>query len=136
MPHVLKLEKETDLPMPKGQDDAARRFYGKLLGLREVMKTPGERGVWFDAKGTLLRLRYTDPMPAPTTEVKAHLHVDNAEGFRVAAQNARLRAWDAPAITGTRGLIVSDPFGNRLELREYRTAAARERVAEDAGPDE
>lgn len=135
MPRVLKLEEPADLPMPRAQEDVARRFYGRILGLKEVMKAPGERGVWFDVSGVPLRLRVAEPVPPSTTEVKARLRVDSAESFRQAATVARYRVYDAPAVTGTRAVILLDPFGNRVELREWREGAgAGTRVAEEAGP--
>lgn len=135
MARVLKLDEDADLPMPRGQDEAARKFYGRILGLRETMRAPGERGVWFDVHGKKLRLRVADPMPPPSDSVKAHLEVDNVESIRQATLAARGRAWDAPAMAGTKGAILGDPFGNRVEIREYRPGASRERVLvrEEAG---
>ncbi len=135
VPRVLKFDAPAVLAMPKGQEEAARRFYGKVLGLREIMKTPGERGVWFDLAGTTLKLRVDDAFAHPGEAVRAKLAVDNVEGFRQAAVAGRVRTWDAPAITGTRAVILGDPFGNRVELREFKAGAtgALERVREDVG---
>lgn len=137
MPRVLSSDHPADLPMARGQEEVARKFYGRILGLREVMKTPGERGVWFDIGGVPFRLRVADPLPPPSTETKAKLRVDKAEPFRQALNVARYRAYDAPAIRGTKALIALDPFGNRVELREYLPGAAAqggERVSERADP--
>lgn len=134
MPRVLSSDHPADLPMAKGQEEVARKFYGRILGLREVMKTPGERGVWFDVGGVPLRLRVAEPLPAPSNDVKAKLRVDNAEGFRQALNVARYRAYDAVALKGTKALVALDPFGNRVELRQYLAGASGERVSERADP--
>jgi catechol 2,3-dioxygenase-like lactoylglutathione lyase family enzyme len=133
MARVVKLEDNVDLPMKKGDEDVARKYYGRILGLRETMKAPGERGVWFQIGDTQLRLRAGDAAPEYSDAVKAFLEVDNAESYRRALQQARYRVWDAPSITGTRGVVTADPFGNRLELREYKPGheGARERVREE-----
>lgn len=134
MPRVLSSDHPADLVMARGQEEAARKFYGRILGLREVMKPAGERGVWFDVAGIPLRLRIADPLPAGSTEVRAKLRVDNAEGFRQALNVARYRAYDAIALKGTKALVALDPFGNRVELRQYLAGATGERVNEANEP--
>lgn len=104
--------------MPRGGEADARNYYGRILGLREVMKPPGERGLWFDVAGRSLKLRVTEPFPQPTTAVLAKFVVDDAEALRKAHDKARFRHYDAPPVVGTRGFWGLDPFGNRLEFRQ------------------
>jgi catechol 2,3-dioxygenase-like lactoylglutathione lyase family enzyme len=107
------------LAMPAGEEDAARAFYGELLGIPEVPKPPrlaARGGCWFE-RG----------------ELKVHLGVENDfrparkahPAFRVKdlpALVARLGAADVPvvddAMEGHHRVYVEDPFGNRLELLE------------------
>jgi catechol 2,3-dioxygenase-like lactoylglutathione lyase family enzyme len=95
---------------PPGCEEAARAFYGGLLGLRELEKPDALRargGVWFE-----------------------HLHVGVEDNFRPARKAhpasrvddldelaARIGdvEWD-DAVPGVRRFYASDPFGNRLEL--------------------
>lgn len=114
------------LAMPAGGEDAARRFYGGLLGLAEVSKPEPMRasgGVWFEP-GIHLGVE-ADFRPAR----KAH------PGLRMAdldATVARLEAagagveWDT-RWPGVRRLYTHDPFGNRLELLATPTGRARRR---------
>jgi catechol 2,3-dioxygenase-like lactoylglutathione lyase family enzyme len=106
------------LAMPDGEEERAREFYGKLLGMAEIPKPPElakRGGCWFES-GT----------------VQIHLGVE--AGFRPArkahpalrcrqyeALTARLRAAGAEvaedfSIPEVRRAHIFDPFGNRIEL--------------------
>ena len=120
MPRVVAKDAGESVPMPPGQEAEARRFYGQLLGLRETMKPPGEKGVWFQVEGgTFKVLPRADHKPTPQAEPLARFRVDKAEPLRMALDKARIRHYDAPHVPGTRGFYAHDPFGNRVELREY-----------------
>jgi GNAT superfamily N-acetyltransferase len=101
---------------PAGGEDAARAFYGELLGLEELAKPERLRergGVWFAVGDQQLHVGIEQPF---TPAHKAHpaLAVPGAGDLSVLA--ARLEAagreiaWDGPRF------YVDDPFGNRLEL--------------------
>lgn len=118
MPRVLGLEQGEQVFMPVGGEAQARRFYGQILGLRETMKAPGEKGVWFQTAEGVLKVTPQASFEASREKPVARFRVDSAEGLRAALDRARLRVWDAPHEVGTRGFYASDPFGNRVELRE------------------
>jgi len=98
------------LAAPPGCEAEARRFFGELLGMREVEKPPAlaaRGGVWFE-----------------------HLHIGVEEGFRPArkahpafavddldALASRLGdvTWDEE-LPGRRRFYAQDPWGNRLEF--------------------
>ena len=118
MPKVLAKEAGEGVTMPAGGEADARRYYGQLLGLREAMKPPGERGVWFQTTEGLFKV-----VPSPThkpaqDKPQARFRVDKAEAMRMALDKARYRHYDAPPEAGTRGFYALDPFGNKIELRE------------------
>lgn len=124
MPKVLAKESGDVVHMPPGQEAEARRFYGQVLGLKETMKPPGEKGVWFSGGGpqggVFKVLPKADHRPPATHgEPLARFRVDKAEPLRMALDKARYRHYDAPHVPGTRGFYAHDPFGNRVELREY-----------------
>ncbi|MHB8603610.1 MAG: VOC family protein [Thermoplasmatota archaeon] len=126
MARVVRFVTTSDLAMPRGAEQVARGFYGRMLGMREVMKPAGERGVWFKGEGGELRLKVVEPMPANPPgggPVRAELEVDDAETLRKALLAARYRAYDAPPVAGTRGFFALDPFGNKLELRQKLAGA-------------
>jgi catechol 2,3-dioxygenase-like lactoylglutathione lyase family enzyme len=106
------------LAAPAGCENAARRFFGELLGLEELGKPDSLQtrgGIWFRCGAQQLHIG-VDSEFAPAR--KAH------PAFQVRAYDAlveRLRgagvAVDADdTIPGVRRCFVHDPFGNRIEL--------------------
>jgi catechol 2,3-dioxygenase-like lactoylglutathione lyase family enzyme len=116
--------------MPRGGEPAARRFYGELLGLREVTKPSalaGRGGCWFAGPaGVAVHLGVEEPFgPA----VKAHPCFVVAD---LAATRQRLADAGAVAEPDDAGLgvdrcYVRDPFGNRIELLARRDAGFSEK---------
>ena len=108
---------------PDGCEDAARRFYGVLLGLEELEKPPllaARGGAWFRLGAQELHVGVADDFVAAG---KAHpaLRVASVEALEALA--ARLGAeglevaWPDPReIPDTSRFFVHDPWGNRLEL--------------------
>jgi catechol 2,3-dioxygenase-like lactoylglutathione lyase family enzyme len=118
---ILGLD-HVQLAAPAGCEEAARRFFGELLGLEEIDKPPGVRasgGVWFRCGAQELHIGVAEPFLAAA---KAH------PGLRVAADELgplaeRLRGVGAPVrwderIPERRRFFTEDPWGNRLELTE------------------
>ena len=101
--------------IPPSGEDAARRFYAGLLGLREMEKPEPMRatgGVWFEP-GVHLGVEQ-DFTPAH----KAHPGLRVADLDVIAARLADAGAdveWDE-RWPGVRRFYTRDPFGNRLEL--------------------
>ena len=101
--------------IPPGGEDAARRFYAGLLGLREMEKPEPMRatgGVWFEP-GVHLGVE-RDFAPAR----KAHPGLRVADLDAIAARLADAGSdveWDE-RWPGVRRFYTRDPFGNRLEL--------------------
>lgn len=108
---------------PVGCEAAARRFYGSLLGLEEIVKPPllaARGGVWFRVGSQELHVGVADPFMAAT---KAHPALRVASRAKLAQLAARLEehdievSWpDAEEIPGSLRCYVHDPFGNRIEL--------------------
>jgi catechol 2,3-dioxygenase-like lactoylglutathione lyase family enzyme len=108
---------------PPGSEDAARDFYGRLLGLEEVPKPPRlavRGGVWFRVGEQELHVGVAHDFVAAT---KAH------PAFRVGSVEALVGlaerlieagvavGWADPAeIPGSSRFFVTDPWGNRVEL--------------------
>jgi catechol 2,3-dioxygenase-like lactoylglutathione lyase family enzyme len=101
---------------PAGGEEAARTFYGELLGLPELPKPERLRargGAWFAVGDQQLHVGIEEPF-APARKAHPALAMPGASELRVLA--ARLQeaghpvSWDGPRF------YVEDPFGNRLEL--------------------
>lgn len=118
MPKALSKEHGDGVAMPAGGEADARRFYGQILGLRETMKPPGEKGVWFQCDTGLFKVLPRADFKPAQDKPQARFRVDKAEAMRMALDKARFRHYDAPPEAGTRGFYALDPFGNKVELRE------------------
>ena len=122
MPKALSKEMGEGVRMPVGGEAEARRFYGQMLGLKETMKTPGEKGVWFQCDSGLFKVLPSAEFKPAQDKPQARFRVDKAEAMRMALDKARFRHYDAPHEVGTRGFYAHDPWGNRIELRERPNA--------------
>ena len=106
---------------PAGEEARARRFYGELLGLREVPKPESLRengGMWFEApNGGQVHLSIeTDLALHPRRHFA--FRVDDLARARRGLEREGVRAEDASEITGWKRCYVFDPFGNKIELDE------------------
>ena len=107
--------------IPAGGEQAARTFYGALLGMTELPKPPalaGRGGCWFTAGAAVLHLGVEEPFhPAG----KAHpaftvTDLDALFDRLAAAGHAGTRA--DGELPGIRRFHVLDPFGNRIEFQQ------------------
>ncbi len=116
--------------MPDGAQEAARAFYGGLLGLEEK---PFPRSlahlnlVWFVAGDNEMELHFfpTDlHQPADTRHLC--LEVEDLESYRRRLVEAGHEIIEAETIPNRPRFFSHDPFGNRLEfttiLGDYREA--------------
>ncbi len=110
------------LAMPAGEEEAARRFYGDLLGMKEAEKPPklaARGGCWFQGNGFQVHLGVEkDFRPAK----KAHpcFRVANLDTLEQTLSAAGYEViWDSE-IPGVRRFYSQDPFGNRIEFQQER----------------
>ncbi|MCC7019809.1 MAG: VOC family protein [Ardenticatenales bacterium] len=107
------------LAIPAGGEDAARAFYGGLLGMREVAKPAalaGRGGVWFaldDGRQVHLGVEAGFVAAAKAHPAFVANDIDAvADALRAAGYGV---AWD-DGLAPRRRLYVGDPFGNRVEV--------------------
>jgi catechol 2,3-dioxygenase-like lactoylglutathione lyase family enzyme len=104
---------------PLGGEAEARGFYGRLLGMPELPKPEPIRargGCWFAAGAQELHIGVEDPF-APARKAHPGLVVSDLDAIRRRFDEAGVEYEDDAKIEGVDRLFVSDPFGNRLELR-------------------
>jgi len=109
------------LAAPPGCEPEARRFFGELLGLREVEKPAalrGRGGAWF-AVGAGQQLHVgIDPQFTPERKAHPALRVGAGEleslAERLIAAGVPV-VWDE-LIPDQQRFYCDDPWGNRLEL--------------------
>ena len=105
---------------PPGCEDAARAFYGDLLGLAELPKPPvlaARGGCWFAAGAQQLHVGVETEF-APARKAHPGLVVDDLEALRERLRAAGQEPREDDTIPGTRRFYAEDPFGNRLEFRQ------------------
>ena len=104
---------------PRGCEDEARAFYGRLLGREEIPKPEPLRargGVWFRVRGQELHIGVEEPF-APARKAHPGLVADDLDDFRAVLVAAGHEVRGDDLLPGRR-LYVHDPFGNRLEIRQ------------------
>lgn len=106
------------LAMPKGEEDAARAFYGNLLGLKEIEKPPNLRtrgGLWFELGARQLHLGVeANFAPAKKAHPAFLVHDLDLLKKRLATAGFSI-SYDEP-LRGYDRFFSNDPFGNRLEF--------------------
>jgi catechol 2,3-dioxygenase-like lactoylglutathione lyase family enzyme len=105
---------------PAGCEEAARVFYGELLGMQELPKPEAIRargGCWFRAGIQELHVGVEEGF-APARKAHPGLVVSDLGAIRSRFAGGGVVYEDDAKIAGIDRLFVSDPFGNRLELRE------------------
>jgi catechol 2,3-dioxygenase-like lactoylglutathione lyase family enzyme len=108
---------------PAGCEEAARRFYGELLGLPELEKPPllaARGGCWFRLGVGELHVgvdeRFRPALKAhPAFVVESSVALD-ALAATLEASGVEVRWAHEDEIPGQRRFFVDDPWGNRLEL--------------------
>lgn len=108
------------IAIPAGGEDAAREFFGDILGLSELPKPDDLRangGCWF-ALGSLQLHLGIDPDFRPARKAHAALAIDDLAGLRNKLAVMGKSVTDADATEGRARFFTEDPFGNRIELIE------------------
>jgi catechol 2,3-dioxygenase-like lactoylglutathione lyase family enzyme len=106
--------------IPAGGQDAARRFYGELLGMTELTKPPvlaRRGGCWFTSGAAVLHLGVEEPFAAAAKAHPAFLVTDVDELAALLQGQGYAVTWSSGDIPGVHRFHSADPFGNRLEFQ-------------------
>jgi len=117
---ILGLD-HVQVAIPAGGEDAARTFYGSLLGMTELAKPAvlaGRGGCWFSAGSAVLHLGVEEPFSPARKAHPAFLvsQLDAVQDRLAAAGYECVRA--DREIPGVRRFHTFDPFGNRIEFQQ------------------
>jgi catechol 2,3-dioxygenase-like lactoylglutathione lyase family enzyme len=104
---------------PAGCEEAAREFYGAILGLREIEKPPLLRvrgGCWFECGHQQLHIGVEQDF-RPAKKAHPAFAVADFDALRETLARRGAVLIDE-SIPGTRRFYADDPWGNRLEFVE------------------
>jgi catechol 2,3-dioxygenase-like lactoylglutathione lyase family enzyme len=101
--------------------EAARRFYGELLGLEATDRPAdaGRAGCWYRVGAVELHLSIEEGADNARSKRHVAFEVEDLEGLRRDLLGHGLAIEEGRPITGIRRFFVRDPSGNRLELFSY-----------------
>ena len=108
------------LAAPAGCEDAARGFFGGLLGLEELEKPEPLRsrgGVWFQVGAQQLHVGVEADF-APARKAHPAFSVSGYDELQNRLRAAGVLVTEDSSIPGLRRCYVADPWGNRIELVE------------------
>ena len=117
---IFKRLDHVQVCIPRGGEERAREFYGRLLGLEEVEKPDALKangGMWYNVADVQLHVGVEEAV-APSKRHPA-FEVEDARGVRTYLEQSGVRTKDEPDIPGVvHRFSLFDPFGNRIELLE------------------
>lgn len=112
------------LAAPPGCEAEARRFFGEVLGLKEMEKPTQLRkrgGVWFQVGPQQLHIGVKNIISFhPNRKAHPAFKVKNLEDLRERLLSHNVRLNDDDPLEGRNRFYVDDPFGNRIEFQESR----------------
>jgi catechol 2,3-dioxygenase-like lactoylglutathione lyase family enzyme len=115
---TLETIDHVQVAMPAGEEDKARAFYERLLGLPEQPKPPElakRGGCWFESAAVKVHCGVETPF-APARKAHIAFRVDDVSGLAARARAAGYDVIDDDLLPGHDRVYVNDPFGNRLEF--------------------
>ena len=110
--------------IPPGADDAARAFYGGVLGLTEIPKPVplnASGGMWFVTGATQLHIGSQSDFVAARKAHPAFI-VEDFSGYCALLGACEVVVREEAGVAGRRRAGIEDPFGNRIELIEAARA--------------
>jgi catechol 2,3-dioxygenase-like lactoylglutathione lyase family enzyme len=108
------------LAAPRGGEEAARGFYGDMLGMVEILKPDAllkRGGVWFQCGAHQLHIGIQDDF---TAAAKAHpaFAIQGIAALRSRLESHGIDIIEDVPIEGVVRFHIRDPFGNRVEFVE------------------
>ena len=106
------------LAMPAGEESMARRFYGDLLGMREIPKPAplaSRGGCWFASGSVQLHLGVEEDF-RPARKAHPAIRVTGYAALLAKLELAGVDVIEADDLPDVQRAHIFDPFGNRIEL--------------------
>ncbi|SDZ35988.1 Catechol 2,3-dioxygenase [Evansella caseinilytica] len=110
------------LAAPEGSESRAKNFFTGVLGLEELEKPPALRkrgGVWFRCGSTQIHIGIEEPF-SPAKKAHPAFEVENIIDLKKHLTKSGITYIEDDLLPGADRIYVYDPFGNRMELLEWR----------------
>lgn len=107
------------IPRPPESHDAARAFYGDLLGLEEIPPPASLHEldlIWYRLGNTELHLFAEEPQGQDHSGRHFCIAVDDVEVLRARLEEAGIAVVGTTPIPGRPRYFIRDPFGNMIEI--------------------
>ena len=115
--HLVCLD-HVQIAAPPGCDEAARRFYGGVLGLEEIPQPPVLRGrasCWFQCGSQEIHIGIEEDF-RPARKAHPAFVVTDIARLMESLRERGLETREDFSLTDRRRFFVFDPWGNRLEF--------------------
>ncbi|MFH5780152.1 VOC family protein [Heyndrickxia oleronia] len=121
MTFAFKTIDHVQLAAPKGCEQEAREFFGRILGLQEIEKPEELKkrgGVWFGFDHYQIHIGIEDPF-SPAKKAHPAFEIENLEELKQHLTKHSIEFSIDTQLPGANRIYVNDPFGNRIELLEW-----------------
>jgi len=118
---VLKAIHHTQISIPIGAEDDARRFYCGVLGLKEIPKPEslaGRGGFWLAVGDLQIHFGAEDGIERSRSKAHVAYLVEDLDDWRRKLSANGNEPKDGIPIPGYERFEFRDPFGNRVEFLE------------------
>lgn len=110
------------LAAPKGSEERAREFFIDLLGFEEIEKPEELKkrgGVWFRCGNVQVHIGVEEPF-SPARKAHPAFEIENIEVLKNHLRTSGIEIIEDNKLPGANRFYVSDPFGNRIEMLEWK----------------
>jgi catechol 2,3-dioxygenase-like lactoylglutathione lyase family enzyme len=111
------------ITIPPGAEEAARAFYCRLLGLREIDKPASLKkrgGFWLQVGDRPVHVGVEENVDRRSTKAHIAYAVSDLEAWRTVLASQGIEILDGVPIPGYERFEFRDPFGNRVEFIQRR----------------
>lgn len=108
------------LAAPENCEDVARKFYGKLLGMKELQKPDilmNQGGLWFQCGTHQIHIGIQKEF-CPAKKAHSALLIKNIASFREHLKSHSIPITEGEPLEGINRFFIHDPFENRIEFLE------------------
>ncbi len=112
------------MPVPAGEQEKVRAFYGGLLGLKELPQNTALEGhytlIWYQLLDIQLHLDFSPPWFTPAENRHIALEVNDLPKVRLFLESRGAAIREAVPMPDRIRFYLLDPFGTYFEFIEFK----------------